>query len=252
MDKNELALIDKKERLHLPPSAPAHLVAEVEAEMAKVGDSYHLALAEREQAEGAKQHTTDRLKIADNKPVNEIIKGKEDKTGMTTQANYPYLMGEDVNFARAFRLSEDDFLGFFGGLRGYTAFRLDRDRARSEGFDVPRLPSRLEDVIASMNVAKVSEKDYATFLAKDMAAKVADINKTRKMNTFFKERMGIDTTKPIKPLHLAEDPKADDERLLKEFRNEASRKLGVSEDSQTAQDYAAQELVLYKRRRIGK
>jgi hypothetical protein len=205
------------------------------------------AIKAREQE--AVNKTADRLRISKQA---ESIKGKEDKTGMTTQANYPYLMGEDVNFARAFRLSEDDFLGFFGGLRGYTAFRLDRDRARSEGFDVPRLPSRLEDVIASMNVAKVSEKDYATFLAKDMAAKVADINKTRKMNTFFKERMGIDTTKPIKPLHLAEDPKADDERLLKEFRNEASRKLGVSEDSQTAQDYAAQELVLYKRRRIGK
>jgi hypothetical protein len=85
-----------------------------------------------------------------------------------------------------------------------------------------------------------------------MAAKVADINKTRKMNTFFKERMGIDTTKPIKPFHFAEDPHAQDERLLKGFRDEASRKLGVSPDSQTATDYATQELVLFKRRRIPK
>lgn len=95
---------------------------------------------------------------------------------------YPYLEEEDAKFAKAFRLSEDETLEIFGGLKGYTLHRLDRAKARGNGYEIPALPRSLESQMESLKFAEITEKQLAAQLVRDQREKVGGIMSLLKVN----------------------------------------------------------------------
>jgi hypothetical protein len=145
--------------------------------------------------------------------------------------DYPYLVHEDAMFCRAFRLSEDDFLKLCGGLKRYTEHRLNRDKARTQGFDVPRLVDNTEDAMAAIQVKELGEVDLASYLLSEQRGKVQGCVDTIKMNKQFK-----------KLAEREEKEKAESkERMLRGFRRQAAGAFGWSEDSQSAKDWAEEQ-----------
>jgi len=108
---------------------------------------------------------------------------------MTVQ--YLYLEEEDAQFARAFRLSEDEALGMFGGLKGYTQHRFDRVKARAIGYTVPALPSTIESQIESLKFTELTEKQWAEHLVSEHIHKVQGCLDAAKVDDKFRANGSI-------------------------------------------------------------
>jgi len=161
--------------------------------------------------------------------------------------DYPYLSAEDIGFARCFRLTESDFLQMAGGLRRYTQFRLDRGRARgasitagdeTKTFSVPRLPSNTEEAMAQIKVEGLAETDWAQHLLSEQMKTVGGI-----MSALKADREIIDWQ-----ARQAKDKEVSTERTLMALRQKAASIYNVSADSQTAKDYAEEQLKIQSRK----
>lgn len=149
--------------------------------------------------------------------------------------DYPYLEGEDAAFAKAFRLSEDEALAMFGGLKGYTQHRLDRAKARGNGSTVTALPNTIESQMEALKFTEVPEKKFAEHLVKQQMTQVqgcmAGIKATKELEA------GMERDRETKVALKTQ--------RLKELREESAARSGWSPDSQSAKDWAEAE---YQRR----
>ena len=169
---------------------------------------------------------------------NEIRRGKDGSLVETSK--YPYLVFEDARFAKAFRLSEDEVLEMFGGLKGYSQHRLDRDKARNAGYEVPALSDNLEEHLESLKFTDTSEKQFATYLAGEQKEKIAGCLSAIKAEKEFEAEAKRETERKA----------AEKEYTINALCKEASGKFGVSPDSQTAKDWADQQYKIRSRQRF--
>lgn len=151
---------------------------------------------------------------------------------------YPYLASEDGAFGKAFRLSEDEVLGLFGGLKGYATHRLNRTKAREGGIEIPRLSSDFEAAIKEYELADIDEKGIAEDLVGKQVTKVRGAMDTLEMNKRYSEQAAAQakTEEQVK------------EAELKKLRQWYATANGVDESSQSAKDFADAE---YVRRQTG-
>lgn len=229
----------RKEILGLPEDASDEQVAEADRKMAAeiiAGTDTHAAL--REQEEEARIRTRGQIdgQFSGRIKIQGGIKEIKLKEAMVREYdNYPYLLGEDARFAKAFRLSEDEALKLFGGLKNYTQHRLDRSKARSEGHDVQALSDSLESHMDALRLTDITEKQLAAQLASDQVAKVKGITAGIKAGEAItkqadREKRGQAIVK---------------ESRLKELCEEAGARFGWEAASQSAKDWAEKE---YKKR----
>ena len=152
---------------------------------------------------------------------------------MTTQQRFTYLLSEDAAFAKGFNLSEAQVLSMYGGLGKYTQHRLARDRGRGAGFNVPQLPSSLENKACSdvLALGDVDERALAEYLVDEQMEKVRGVQSAIGVNTNMAAAM------------KAHDDQAagNKESRMKALRSEGARRHGVKPDSTTALDYAERQ-----------
>lgn len=215
--------------LGLPADAPDSLVHEVVAEMQKLGDSYHLKLVEQEAAE------QEAIKAGERglRPgATRTVIRKEESFRMTdTKKEFPYLLDEDVSMCVGYRLSEDEFLSFHGGLKGYLQHRLARDKARSAGFDVPRLSGDITDSLEAMEFTDLDEKAWAKHLVDEQREKVQGIIDSIKTTEGIKEHEH----------RLSENAKQEKAMELRQLQEYASKAFGWGVDSPSARDWAVEQ-----------
>lgn len=172
-------------------------------------------------------------------PGRATFQDKFKKGGMQMSiGSYPYLASEDAQFAKAFRLSEDEVLALFGGLKGYATHRLNRTKAREGGIEIPRLSSDFEAAIKEYELADIDEKGIAEDLVGKQVTKVRGAMDTLEMNKRYSEQAAAQakTEEQVK------------EAELKNLRQWYATANGVDESSQSAKDFADAE---YVRRQTG-
>jgi hypothetical protein len=155
--------------------------------------------------------------------------------------SYPYLDGQDVAFARCFRLTESEFLTMAGGLKKYTEFRLDRQQAKGATmkslsgetmtFNVPPLPDNVEEAMSRIQLPGLKEEQYAATILKEQMDKVAGIIGALRANRELKD----DAERTANSRTSAR------ERDMSSLRKEAHDIYGWSEDSGSAKDWAEQK-----------
>ena len=141
---------------------------------------------------------------------------------------YPYLEQEDATFAKAFRLSEDEVLGMFNGLKGYTQHRLDRALARGNDHQVKALPNTIESQMGILKFTDVPEKKLAELLVGQQVTQVKGC------------LAGIKATGELKAQgeRDAHNKAAVKTTRMQQLREESAAMYGWSPDSQSAKDYA--------------
>ncbi len=108
--------------------------------------------------------------------------------------NFSYLETEEQNFMRAFHLSEEEVLAAYGGLKGYTAHRLDRHTARQANVGnnypgVPQLPQSPEEALEHYHIEdkKLTDAGLAREIIREQVEKVKGINQAVQANVALKE-----------------------------------------------------------------
>ncbi len=203
----------------------------------------------------AKKALKDKAVVRTQAQQVEKITGKEANVAMAdssrfSSGSYPYLEQEDRAFAQCFRLSEDDFLKLSGGLKNYTIHRLNRAKARqasitageeTKTFSVPKLPSNIEEAVGQIKVKEITEDQWAKYLLNEHMTKVAGIIDALKAHDNIQKTM--DTQR---------EQEAYRERQFKAARRvEFANRYLVSENSQSAKDYADQQWEIERRKQVG-
>lgn len=171
--------------------------------------------------------------------VQAAFEEKFEKGGIQmSTGNWPYLASEDGMFGKAFRLTEDEVLGLFGGLSGYVRHRANRTRCREAQIEIPGLSTDLEGEVEKYELSEISEKQIAKVLVDEQKTKVAGGISTIKMDKELKEQAVVQ----------AEAEKQAKEAELKKIREWYAATHAVDENSQSAKDFAEAE---YKRRQTG-
>lgn len=171
--------------------------------------------------------------------VRAAFEEKFEKGGIQmSTGSYPYLASEDGMFAKAFRLTEDEALGLFGGLSGYVRHRVNRTRCREAQIEITRLSTDLEGEVEKYELSEVSEKQIAKVLVDEQRTEVAGGLSTIEMNKRFSEQAAVQ----------AEAERQAKEAELKKIREWYAATHAVDGNSQSAKDFAEAE---YKRRQTG-